>query len=745
MTVTIIVPFYDETAFLRSALRSIRSQPQVDAQIIVVNDNPERFSAAEVEDLCAGFDVTILHHASNQGLSAARNTGMAQATGTLIGFLDSDDYYTDGGLAQQVRYANETGADVTHACCLLGLEGQQRHSVLHRDALLHTEQRVLDGPLTAEEAQFIVSSWSSLYRADFLRENGLQFDTEQRKFEDRLFVLQAVTAAKRVAFLGQPVRVWRRRANSISTSKTSPETHTLQVQLLEKCLDHMRAADLPPRFYKRELFNCVARIIWDMDIIPILASTDQAPYPELGRRIQYLLGDDSFGHQIFEDPMVSLTSRVGLPSRRGKISRTTFFALHKALRDGDFAEAHTLMQQVQEDSSDPLPAPVRHQGRTLILHLGMHKTGSTFIQHHLLHHRKALLGTGILVPQTGFELASPGATRDGAISGHQGLLRALRKNDDAVFDALHAEISGTTAKTVLISAENMLFPTAEDRDTLIQRLLRRLGQFDSTEVIALVRRPDTYLERFHAEWVTAGHPAGSQSLPEFLVQHQAGLLDLEALFAPFEAATGAQVVLGDFDLLRVQGAVWRGFCHLAGLPPLQTIEAPRYPTPSREAVQACLLVNRMMRSSDRRRAVLRTLIATAPDSTRHSLMSPAQRVQILNSFRETSGLFAALRGYAPDWDGQKMRIERAEWQPWSGLSADMHAAVIDAVAQCETPMMEKHAAAPLQPAIVAATAKANEKAPRPQEAEGLTIRIRPKPWVRKLIARIARSRLIARR
>ncbi|WP_299693457.1 glycosyltransferase family 2 protein [uncultured Tateyamaria sp.] len=721
---SVIVPFYNETAFLRAALRSVRNQGLDDVELIVVNDNPDAFGRDDLAALTDGFGARVIHHLENRGLSAARNTGITAANGTHIAFLDADDYYTPGGLAAQLAYAHETGADITHAACYLGAESSVHTKVLHRDARLHLSRRVVDGRMTAQEAQFIVSSWSSVYRAEFLADNDLWFDPEQRKFEDRLFVLHAVTAARRIAFLGQPVRVWRRRAGSISSQATTAETHLLQVQLLEKCMDHMRAQDLPLRFEKRELFNTVSRLIWDMDILPYLAAGD-VDYADMAARIPALLGDDSFGHDIFADPMVSATSRVGMRTRHGLINRARFFALHKAWRTGDYVKAQRLMD---ECAPRPAPLPARDQPqRRLVLHIGLHKTGTTFVQHHLLHHRDALARAGVLVPETGFDRAVPG--RRGALSGHQGLVRALRDGDDALWRAFHDEVSASPARTVVLSAENLSFPTEPDRDARIAQLFQRLGTWANIDVIAALRAPHAYIEAFHAEWVASAHPGGARSLPEMLVDHADRLTDMPALFAPFEAATGHPVTLYDFDAARRDDGVWASFASAAGLPALPTTDAPQYPTPDRDSVRLLQMVNVLVANQARRRTLLDTYFAAPPvGGTRHSLLSPDRRAEIVADFAERSDDFCAARGYAPDMNAWRAALANEDWVPPGPIPGDCLDVLTDVGVQVAG---DVDAPAPLR-----TPASAPAKGPPRTGRNRYAFVIRPRPWLVRLLDRL---------
>lgn len=723
MDLTVILTFYDETAFLRQAVDSIRSQGLDAVEFLIVNDNPERFTQEEVARLAGPGSVQVIQHDTNRGLSAARNSGLALAQGRYVGFLDADDFYLLGGLADQAGLALSCGADIVHAQCLFTSAGRRDARILPRDRDQFATPRVTGALQHAEQAQFITSSWSSLYRRRFLQDNTLRFDEAQPRFEDRLFVLHAVTRATSMAFTGRPARVWRGRSGSISVTRATPETHVLQVQLLEKCMTHMRdevaAGRLPQRFARRELFNTISRLIWDLDVIDAILDSDDPVYDDLAQRIPALLGQESFGQTIFDDPVLKPVNRVGMKTRRGRIPRTAFFEIHRLLRAGDFAAA----RQILRDCASPLPAPpvaLSHPARRLVLHVGQHKTGSTHIQHHLIGHRAALRRHGVLVPQTGIS-TSDNPLRPGALPGHQGLAVALRQPGSDIWQTLGSEIRKSGCRTVVLSCENLGFPTDSSRDARIADLAAGLGGFDTVDVIALLRQPDKQAEAFWREWVSHGNPGGQQSLEEFLVNHGDSLLDVPGFCAPFEAHFKTKVRLASFEELRETG-LWQGFCRLAGLPDtLPALPVPQYATPDRNATEVLRLMSALIKDPVRREAIARGWFRLHPQpADQQSALPPATRRALIDRWDAQSAVFAARRGYAPDLAAMRNRLETEDWAEPKTMPAG-HIADLIRLSEAATPGLT---------APVPARARRTTAAPG---APVLTIRLRP--WASNLLRR----------
>jgi glycosyltransferase involved in cell wall biosynthesis len=99
-TISVVVPCYNAERFVVAALRSVLAQGEPDLELIVVDDGSRDGSVAAIR--AAQLPVTVIEQA-NQGVAAARNTGMAHASGHYVAFIDADDIWLPGKLAAQRR------------------------------------------------------------------------------------------------------------------------------------------------------------------------------------------------------------------------------------------------------------------------------------------------------------------------------------------------------------------------------------------------------------------------------------------------------------------------------------------------------------------------------------------------------------------------------------------------------------------------------------------------------------------
>lgn len=90
--ISVVVPVYNVEDYVEKCIRSIMAQKYTNLEILVVDDGSKDRSGSICDQLATEDERIKVFHTPNGGLSAARNVGIDNAHGELIGFVDSDDW-----------------------------------------------------------------------------------------------------------------------------------------------------------------------------------------------------------------------------------------------------------------------------------------------------------------------------------------------------------------------------------------------------------------------------------------------------------------------------------------------------------------------------------------------------------------------------------------------------------------------------------------------------------------------------
>lgn len=186
--ITVVIPVYNGEKFIKECLENVLSQSYKQLEIIVINDGSTDKSA----EIAAQYTVKIVNHEKNSGLSAARNTGIANATGDYIHFMDVDDQLNTDFYSAMAKAIVETDSDI--ACS----------GVIHEQARYKTQlfkkQKVYTSTNDKLRATYVGKwgyVWRYLYRLNFIRQNNLRFEVG-RFVEDLSFSLPSLYYAKKI-------------------------------------------------------------------------------------------------------------------------------------------------------------------------------------------------------------------------------------------------------------------------------------------------------------------------------------------------------------------------------------------------------------------------------------------------------------------------------------------------------------------------------------------------------------------
>lgn len=112
--VSVVIPTYNNAAFIAQAVRSVLGQSYPHVEIIVIDDGSTDDTGVSLQPFMSRIHY---HYQENQGVSAARNAGISLANGRYIAFLDGDDQYLPDKLEKQVALME---AHPEAGCCHSG-------------------------------------------------------------------------------------------------------------------------------------------------------------------------------------------------------------------------------------------------------------------------------------------------------------------------------------------------------------------------------------------------------------------------------------------------------------------------------------------------------------------------------------------------------------------------------------------------------------------------------------------------
>lgn len=157
MLLSLIIPVYNVEKYIEQCLTSICQQlPYPEVEVIVVDDGSPDQSIAKAKQFLQHQPDEIrqqfkIIRQKNQGLSGARNTGIAEAKGEYVAFLDSDDYLNPNffaevfkGIATQadiIQFAVQRVDDAGHIIPFLHPMSKQGLQTIDRDILIELSNR----------------------------------------------------------------------------------------------------------------------------------------------------------------------------------------------------------------------------------------------------------------------------------------------------------------------------------------------------------------------------------------------------------------------------------------------------------------------------------------------------------------------------------------------------------------------------------------------------------------------------
>ena len=209
-----IIPVYNVERWVPGCLESVVQQGFEDYEVILVDDGATDGSPQICDEYAARYPQIRVIHQENQGLSGARNTGIREAKGEYVYFVDSDDFLVPNSLSKVLEIALSNDADVAGFNSL----GGSREELVAKSTLINNENRVSSEVMNGDEyiatRNYLTTVWWYIIKREYLLSLGLSFPLG-RHLEDGSFTPFVLFQAKRIIHVEATVYCYVTQQGSI--------------------------------------------------------------------------------------------------------------------------------------------------------------------------------------------------------------------------------------------------------------------------------------------------------------------------------------------------------------------------------------------------------------------------------------------------------------------------------------------------------------------------------------------------
>ncbi len=217
--ISVIIPVYNVEEYLRECVDSVLCQTYKNIEIILVNDGSTDSSGQICDEYIEKDERVTVIHQKNGGLSVARNTGLSEANGDYVYFLDSDDYIAENTLETLLNIAGKDNSDIVFfdAISFADMDDFTVKQNYIRKNKYQTDSGINIFSHITENNEFHSAVPLLFISKNFLLNSGISFIPDIL-YEDMVFTYQLFCKAITVSQCPEAFYYRRYRKNSIMTS-----------------------------------------------------------------------------------------------------------------------------------------------------------------------------------------------------------------------------------------------------------------------------------------------------------------------------------------------------------------------------------------------------------------------------------------------------------------------------------------------------------------------------------------------
>lgn len=252
--ISVIIPAYNIEDYIGACLDSLIQQTYKNIEIIVVNDGSSDNTGKVINEYAFEYENMKVIHKKNNGVSAARNSGIDIANGEYIGFIDGDDTIDKDMFEILIDNAIKYDADISH--CGYRMVFPSRVDYYHNTGVLINQDNKsgLRDLLVGDKVE--PGLWNKIYRKGLFE--NIRINEDIKINEDLLVNYYLFKKSSKSIFYDKCLYNYTLRKNSASTSKINRNKIMDPIKVAKEILNDLeKDSDLYNLAYERYIMSLI--------------------------------------------------------------------------------------------------------------------------------------------------------------------------------------------------------------------------------------------------------------------------------------------------------------------------------------------------------------------------------------------------------------------------------------------------------------------------------------------------------
>lgn len=282
--ISIIIPVYNVSQYLNECIQSVINQSYQNFECILIDDGSSDGSETICDQWTQHDNRIRVIHQPNQGVSKARNKGIAEAQGEYIAFIDSDDWIDSNYLNTLLRPIEESNVDLVVCGLQQHYSNETFKNYSYKTGIIHIERQDTKAFTDINKKFLLFGPVIKLYKRTIIQTHNIHFPPEYTYGEDLLFNYNYLEYVKAIYIIDQCLYHYRIIGNGTLSS-------IKRINQFE--IDYAQWNILKDFFYRKNLWNDYStsylyhRLWWCM-YDTILSFPERLKGKSIKYKIQYI-------------------------------------------------------------------------------------------------------------------------------------------------------------------------------------------------------------------------------------------------------------------------------------------------------------------------------------------------------------------------------------------------------------------------------------------------------------------------